>query len=173
MPINFDALPSDAPNNLPEDGQYRAKIEKAEMKVSPTSGNTYLNLALALSKDGKGYGKIFDIITESDNDIQRYKLRRLIEALNIPMHGSFELRDLTKIIVGKSMLVDVIQEHKEGKRDKAVVDVFKGLIYYPIEEAANASYTESTASAPVPEDDDLPFSTSDDENDGASESTEY
>lgn len=144
MAINFNALPNEKPNALPNPGTYFATIEKAEMKQpSDSSKPEYLNLTLALqTKDGKSAGKIFDMLSESDKDLIRYKLARFILALEIPITGAFELKDLTKIVTGKKLIVDVaVDDPKKKNPDspyqaKAVVDVFTNMIYYPLAEAS-------------------------------------
>ena len=174
MPINFDALPSQSPHMLAPEGRYMAVINKAEMRQNKTDASKppYMNLEMSIKDEaGKSYGKFFDIITESDSDISRYKLRRLIIALGIPMTGSFELKDLCKIIPNKSMMIDLIHENKDGKPPRLITDVFTNEIYYPIKKATGAvSKTESS----MPDDDDLPFNASDAEDASApADATEY
>lgn len=137
--INFDALPSDKPVSLIPKGTYYATIEKAEMKQpKEVSKKPYLDLTLAIKdKDGKSIGKIFEKISESDHELMRYKLKRFIEALNIPIKGTFELKDLCKIVVGKSFIVDITKEEKEGYSPKSIVDLFTNEIFYPMSEASN------------------------------------
>lgn len=137
MAINFNALPSDKPNAIPPKGPYYATIEKAEMKPpKDTSKPPYLNLVLAL-KDaaGKSAGKVFDIISESDHELVRYKLQRFITALEIPITGNFELKDLCKIVQSKQLIVDITKEEKEGQAPRAVVDLFTGEVYYSMKQA--------------------------------------
>lgn len=136
MPINFDALPTDKPYSLPDPGLYLAQIEKAEMK-SPKdpAKKPYLSLQYQLyNKEGKKSGKLFDLLPDSEHEFVLYKLSRFIKALEIPMHGNFELKDLTKIVVGKQMLVDVTIDNK-GDKPRAVVDAMKDAIYYPVSTA--------------------------------------
>lgn len=146
--INFNSLPTDKPNALPENGAYFATIESAEMKQGkdPTKP-PYLNIALALKdKHGKSCGKIFDIISESDKELVQYKLARFLIALDLAKLGTFELVDLVKIIKNKQLIVDVKQEEaRDGYPAKAVVDVFAGSIYYPISDAAVVFGTEIEA----------------------------
>jgi hypothetical protein len=152
MAINFNSLPSDRPNATAAPGQYYATIEKAEMKTPTTPGKKdYLNLTLNLTdKDGKSAGKIFDILSESDADIIRYKIQRFITALEIPINGAFELKDLVKIVPNKKLIVDITVDDPKKKdpnspySPKAVVDVFSGQIYYPIAEAAAIFGTPNT-----------------------------
>lgn len=141
MAINFDALPNNNPmgQTIPE-GTYYATIDKAEMRApkDDPSKPDYLNLQYSIKgADGKSYGKLFDIISESDHDIVRYKLQRFITALQLPITGTFQLKDLTKIIVNKQLIVDIkVDPGKNGYADKSVVDVFKNEIYYPLSEAS-------------------------------------
>ncbi len=155
MSINFDELPEEKTGGftLPEPGNYKATIKKAEMRTPKNGGKDYLNLQLALENSGN----IFDIITESPADLARYKLKRFLKALNLDFSGAaFELKDLVKLVVGKQFFVDVKIESSEQYGDKAIVDALTGEIYYPLEEVAEA---------------DIPFDTSKEENE--SESDEF
>lgn len=171
--INFNSLPTDKPNSLPESGTYYATIESAEMKQGkdPTKP-PYLNVALSLKdKSGKSCGKIFDIFSESDKELVQYKLARFLIALNLDKLGSFELVDLVKVIKNKQLIVDVKQEEaKDNYPAKAVVDVFAGEIYYPISMApvlfGTLAKTETVpenmqAFQPLDEDDSLTIDASD------------
>ena len=156
MPINFDKLPDNSPSMLPEKGTYFATIEQAAMKAvkDATSGKPdYLNLKLSLkNKEGKAVGTIWDMITESDHDLLRYKLKRFIQALELPITGSFELKDLAKVVQGKSLIVDVTHDTRDKDRPaKAVVDIFTNEVFYPLTDA-------SIIFEGITEDDDLPFS---------------
>lgn len=149
MAINFSSLPSNRPTNLPEAGTYYATIESAEMKQpSDVTRAPYLNIQLALQdKNGKNAGKVYDILAESDKELIQYKISRFLIALNLTNLGTFELADLVKIIKNKKLIVDIKQEEATDKFPaKAVVDVFKGSIYYPLSEAATLfGSTEPTA----------------------------
>jgi hypothetical protein len=136
--INFDGLPMNKPVNLPASGTYYATIETAEMKqpADPTKPQ-YLNICMSLKDQyGTSCGKIYDILSESEKDLVKYKLARFLIALNLTNLGNFELVDLIKVIKNKQLIVDVKQEEaKDGYPAKAVVDVFSGSIYYPMSEA--------------------------------------
>ena len=139
MTINFDALPSNAPNMLPPKGTYIALIEKAEMKQGKDGTKPpYLNLQLALrTPENKNVGKIFDIISESSHELVKFKIKRFVLSLGLDFSGiSFELADVAKIAVGKQIIVDITHDEK-GTSPKATVDVFKNEIYYHISEATN------------------------------------
>ena len=139
MAISFDDLPNNKPNNTIAKGSYYATIDIAEMRQpkDPTKP-LYLNLLLAL-KDGSGkfVGKIYDIITESDKPLLKYKLARFIKALKLEdTLTTFELSDLCKIVKDKELIVDVVPEKKDNEETgRTVVDVFTNEIYYPISEA--------------------------------------
>lgn len=139
MAINFNSLPSNRPTNLPPTGTYYAVIESAEMRQGqdPTKP-PYLNMCLALKdKSGRAVGKIYDILSESDKELVQYKLARFLMALDLAKLGTFELADLAKLIKNKQLIVDVKQEESQnGYPAKAVVDVFKNMIYYPMSEAS-------------------------------------
>lgn len=135
--INFDTLPDNKPFALPEEGTYIGLIEKAEMKQpKDTSKPMYLNLQIALTNaQGKSCGKVFDIITESEQSLARYKLGRFIKALELNLTGEMELKDLTKIVVNKKMLVDITIKADAKNINRATVDALKDEIYYPMSQA--------------------------------------
>jgi len=141
MAINFNALPNDKPKNIPDPGTYFATIETAEMKKPKKKEGEdqkpdYLNMRFALkTPEGKPGGKIYDILSESDAELVRYKLQRFITAIEFPIEGDFDLKDLVKIAKDKVIIVDIKVEENERWGDKGVVDVFKNEIYYPISEA--------------------------------------
>ena len=139
MAINFDSLPTGKPVNLPEPGRYYATIDSAEMKQGlDTSKPPYLNLTMSI-KDatGKSCGKIYDILSESDKELVQFKLARFLISLGLTKLGVFELVDLVKVVKNKQLIVDVkIEEAKDGRPARAVVDVFSGSIYYPMSEAS-------------------------------------
>ena len=138
--INFNELPKDKPGVgaiIPK-GNYIATIEKAEMRVGKNENNPpYLSLQLGIKDPASGtpMGKVWAILTESPKDFPRYQLRRFLEATKLDSLESFELKDLTKLVVGKEILVDIMPEERtDGKEpQRSVVDV-SGDLFYPIEE---------------------------------------
>jgi hypothetical protein len=163
MPINFDRLPKESPNSLPAPGYYLAKVVKAEMKQpADTKKLPYLNLQLNLTApDGTNAGTIFDIIAESDKPAIQYKLARFIIAANFGLTGDFELKDLTKIAVGRQFVTEV--EHQPDNRDpdnrtkdQAKVRIFGTDIYWPKE-----MFAELTGSTISGSDDAEPFNAPD------------
>lgn len=139
MAINYTSLPTNKPSSNIQKGCYVGIIEIAEMK-SPkdTTKKKYLNLRLGLTTpDGKNVGKVYDILTESEQPTAQFKLGRFITALNLPITGSFELADLVKMVQNKKLLVDICPEKKDGQpTGRDVVDVFSGDIYYDLAEAS-------------------------------------
>lgn len=136
--INFNELPNSKPagfTTIPK-GRYLGTIEKAEMRQGKdTSKPPYLSIQWGLTKDGKPMGKFFDLITEpGDAEIPRYKLKRFIQALELPITGNFTLADLAKMVPNKSAFIDItVDEKSEPARNQ--VDVFTGEIYYSVNEA--------------------------------------
>jgi len=155
MPINFDALPDKMTYSIPPKGLYYALIEKAEMKNSPDPKKSpYLNLTYALTDaNGKASGKLFDMISEPNHDLTRFKLRRFIEALGINITGNFELKDIAKVAAGKRILVDVTED-KKSDQPRATVDVFHAQIYYHISEAGQRFQTVEGAVINAPDAED-------------------
>lgn len=155
MPINFDELPTSKPVTLIEQGRYRLRIESADMKApKDTTKAPYLNLRLTvLNKEGKSLGSIFDIITESEAQLARYKLGRFIKALELPL-TNFELRDLTKVVVGKELYGDITVQDNEQYGAKSVIDATKAEVFYSISEV---EAEEANAPQFAPDDEPTPF----------------
>ena len=145
--INFNELPNTKPAGFStiEKGRYLGTIEKAEMKQGKDpSKPPYLNITWNLTKDGKPMGKFFDLITEpGDSDIPRYKLKRFIQALELPITGAFTLADLSKMVPGKSAYIDItVDEKSEPARNQ--VDVFTGEIYYSVNELTGVETNDTS-----------------------------
>ena len=142
MAINFNSLPTEKPSvgTIIPKGTYKAKIVKAEMRQpKDESKPEYLNLELDITDlvSDSPMGKMWAIITESEAPLPRYQLSRLIQALNLPITGEFELKDLTKMVVNKEMKADVCpEEPKDGSAPKkSVIDV-SAQIFYPLNDPA-------------------------------------
>lgn len=130
--INFDSLPTSKPVQTIPAGTYTATIATAEMKKAKDPAKPdYLSVRLDILDDkGNKLGSVFDILTESEAQLARYKLHRFITALELKL-TSFELKDLTKIVVGKQFKVDLKIENQEGYAARTIVDALAGEIYYP------------------------------------------
>lgn len=164
MAINYDALPSSKPQSTLAPGYYMATIVKAEMKKSNNTGSEYLSLQYDLNNGAGVTGKLFDIQMESEKEFLRYKLQRFLTALNLNLSGSFELKDLCKLVNGKKLIVDVTVEDNAQYGKRNTVNSFEHEIYYNINEWAslNAAPTdpfdavEDNDAVPTPTDADAP-----------------
>lgn len=157
MAISFDKLPDKLPNGnfaLIPDGHYKATIEKAEMR-QPKDLNRppYLSLTWnVFNEKDKPIGKIFDIIAESSSEYVLYKLRCFVQAIDVNLGKTFELKDLTKVSVGKTCMISVTTD-ENSEPPKNQINIFSNAPY--------ARYEETTAS----ENDNFPFETPDQEPD--------
>lgn len=108
MALNFDSLPKDRPNNnsTVEAGRYEATIFKAEMKESK-AGNPYLNVSF---KTDAGF--VNENYMESDKSFVLWKLGQLLIACNVKLEGEGTLKDVSKVIVGKKVMIDVVLNDK-------------------------------------------------------------
>ena len=129
--INFNSLPTENSSQyavIPK-GSYIAKIVKSEMKTPKTPGKPdYLSIECDITDPASntGMGKFWINLFESEANLPRFQLRKFIEALNLRIAGEFELKDLTKMVNGKSLVVDICP-NKEG--DRSVVDVSADCFY--------------------------------------------
>ena len=142
MAISYDSLPDSKPTGyFKEPGIYKAKIITAEMRKGQTSGKNYLSITYELTdKNNKPAGKFFDNFFDVDKEIPKWKIKRFITAIGLTGLTTFELSQLTKICVNKTILVDIGVDSKD--KDKNVVDVFTGDVYYP-----EAEWLANTGSA--------------------------
>lgn len=154
MPINFDALAKEPPktNYVIPKGQYFGHIESAEMKTSKT-GSEYLNVLWSLKKaDGTSAGKLYDNFSESDNAYVQSKLFTFMQTLNINLGKTFELKDLSKVIVGRNCMVNISVDERDPENPKSQVNIFDKP-YAPME----AMPAPTEAAFNVATDEDLPF----------------
>lgn len=164
--INFNDLPSERPANsfAVYVGYAKALITQAEIKTTPNNPQGYLALTMELT-DGKGKscGKLWDNFFDSDKELPRYKLKRLIDATGIQLSGAFTLADLAKVLPRRQLIVDVMED-KKSDRPRATVNVFDHEIYYPL--SAWATLTDPNATpfdeeVPSPADEDAPINAAD------------
>jgi hypothetical protein len=151
MAISYDALPSTRPSTTLPKGYYKATILNAEMKTSKTTHNDYLSLTYDLRDANGNGGKLYDMQFDSEKEFLRYKLGRFLTALNLNLQGSFELKDLCKLVKGKQLIVDItIEEAKDGNPERNVINSFEHEIYYNISEWASLTgATETQSNAPA------------------------
>lgn len=136
MAINFDELPktNESAFTVLENGTYRCKIKEAKIP----NGKDYLQVIFAVTGNNGQSTTIFDNFVDSDKPLPRFKLAQLIRALKIPLTGSFELKDLPKIIIGKELIAAVKQEQNEGYSARNVINAFDDEIFYPATQAVDA-----------------------------------
>lgn len=169
--IKFDSLPKENPGGgVPKPGLYLAKVTKAEMKKPKEADKKpYLSLTYKLTTpEGKQAGTMFDMLMESDNVTIMYKLGRFIRACGIPLVGEMELSDLAKLVVNKTIGVDVKEDEYNGKK-RAAINLFDREAYYTPEEfpdvvkaeqsgdAANESFVSEQNAIPANADTTVPF----------------
>lgn len=134
MAINMNSLPTEKPSMsavIPK-GCYICKIVKSEMKPSKTPKKPdYFSAECDVTDpvSNTGMGKFWINLFESEANLPRYQLARFIKALGLNIVGEFELKDLTKMVNNKSLMVDICP-NKEG--DRSVVDITADC-FYPIE----------------------------------------
>lgn len=136
MAINMNSLPTAKPamSAIIPKGCYAAKITKAEMKQGKDSSKPpYFSAECDITDPASntGMGKFWINLFESDAPLCRYQLGRFIKALNLNIQGEFELKDLTKITVGKSLAIDICPEDKPDPQ-RSVVDI-SAECFYPLD----------------------------------------
>lgn len=156
--INMNSLPTEKPAMgavIPK-GQYLAKIKKADMKqpkddTKPMYFTAECDITDPVS--GTAMGKFWINLFESEAPLTRYQLSRFIKALNLPITGEFELKDLTKMVSGKELKVDICPEDTKGKGDpqRSVVDITAECFYPaqdPTLQTAEAVFATASDQAP-------------------------
>ena len=134
MAINMNSLPTEKPSmsSVIPKGCYIAKIVKAEMKT-PKSGNAdYFSAECDITDpvSNTGMGKFWINLFESNASLPRYQLARFIRALNLNIVGEFELRDLTKMVNNKCLVVDICPDKNN---ERSIVDISADC-FYPLEQ---------------------------------------
>lgn len=131
MALNFDALPTDKPNNSSsvEPGRHNAVVFKTEMRISKTNNQEYLNVSFKCDEGGFVNENYF----ESDKPFLLYKLNRLLKACKVQLAGEGTLRDVAKVIANKRVTIDVVlNDRGYGTLDYS--DGNEGI--YPVDEAS-------------------------------------
>lgn len=133
MAINMNSLPTEKPSMsavIPK-GCYIAKIVKAEMKTPKSGKADYFSAECDITDpvSNTGMGKFWINLFESDANLPRYQLARFIRALGLNIVGEFELKDLTKMVNNKSLMVDICPD-KDNER--SIVDISADC-FYPVE----------------------------------------
>ena len=148
--INMNSLPTEKPSigTIIPKGQYLAKIKKAEMRqpkddTKPMYFTAECDITDPVS--GTAMGKFWINLFESEAPLARYQLSRFIKALNLPIQGEFELKDLTKMVNGKELKVDIMPEDKPEPQ-RSVVDISAQCFYPAVDPTLQAA--ENTFSVP-------------------------
>ena len=138
--INMNSLPTEKPSmsSIIPKGRYLAKIKKADMKqpkddTKPMYFTAECDITDPVS--GTNMGKFWINLFESEAALTRYQLSRFIKALALPIQGEFELKDLTKMVSGKELLVDIMPEDKPEPQ-RSVVDI-AAECFYPVTTTVN------------------------------------
>ena len=136
MAINMNSLPTEKGSTfavIPK-GSYIAKIVKAEMRTPKSGNKDYFSAECDITDPASntGMGKFWINLFESEANLPRYQLRRFIEALNLNIQGEFELKDLTKMVNGKSLIVDICPEDAPEPQ-RSVIDISADC-FYPLED---------------------------------------
>lgn len=155
--INFNALATEKPSmgTLIPKGHYLAKIKKAEMRTPKDPNKAdYFSAECDITDpvSNTPMGKFWINLFESDAPLVKYQIYRFITALKLPIQGEFELKDLTKMVNGKELEVDIMPEDKPDPQ-RSVVDI-SAECFYPAgslneasaaaEEVFSATTTEQT-----------------------------
>lgn len=148
--VNFDALPSDKPNqNSIAEGRYTAEIYDAKMVASKTTpGTEYLNVSFKVDKGGFANENYF----ESDKPFLLYKLGRLLKACDVKLAGEGSLKDIAKVIKGKKVIIDVAVNDRgygslDYSGDKEGIYSLTELVGVADEETVEATVTADPAIA--------------------------
>jgi len=149
MAINMNSLPTEKGSTfaiIPK-GSYIAKIVKAEMKTPKSGGNDYFSAECDITDPASdtGMGKFWINLFESEANLPRYQLRRFIEALKLNIQGEFELKDLTKMVTNKSLVIDICPEDKPDPQ-RSVVDI-SAECFYPLDSKPADNTAEQEALA--------------------------
>ena len=127
-------------------GQYICKIVKSEMKQGQNLQKPpYFSAECEVTDpiSNTNMGKFWINLYESEAALVRYQLGRFIKALNLNIQGEFELKDLTKMVNGKSLMVDIKPEDRKdgGAPQRSVVDI-DAECFYPLDPLAMESPDE-------------------------------
>lgn len=138
MAINMNSLPTEKPSmsSVIPKGSYIAKIVKSEMKTPKSGKADYFSAECDITDpaSNSSMGKFWINLFESEANLPRYQLARFIKALKLNIQGEFELKDLTKMVNGKSLVVDICPD-KDNER--SIIDISADC-FYPLDEVETA-----------------------------------
>lgn len=134
MAINMNSLPTEKPSmsSVIPKGSYIAKIVKSEMRTPKSGKADYFSAECDITDPASNMsmGKFWINLFESEASLPRYQLARFIKALKLNIQGEFELKDLTKMVNGKSLIIDICPD-KDNER--SIIDITADC-FYPIED---------------------------------------
>lgn len=154
--INFDNIPDKNPTGPIDEGTYRAKVVKAEMKQpKDVTKPMFLEVTFNMTGVNGQSAKFVDRFFESDSSFVLFKLKRFVGAANIPLAGNVALKDIAKLITNVEV-VAVIGHNKNTyngqERVEAQIDIFNSDCYYPMSDWAQFC-TDAGVSADTPAED--------------------
>lgn len=106
MAIHFDNLPTEKPEGATTRtaGTFKARIVKAEIGKSKTSGNEQLVVSFKTEK-GEFVNEYYQ---EGDSPFAMFKLGQLLLACAVKLQGEGTLKDISKVIINKDVIIDVV-----------------------------------------------------------------
>ena len=133
--FKYSDFPESNPAKTPTPGTYYAVITGAEVRESQNTFKLYLNIAYTLfDKMGNNRGIMYDVLTDSDKEIPRYKLKRFIDAIGAEFKEEFDFTDLKNAAESKAIILTA-KISKTSDTPRLEVDVFKDDIYYPLSDS--------------------------------------
>lgn len=137
MAINFDELP-DSGRAEAKPGWYLATVLTATIKESKTSKANYLELKCQFYNEVTREKSItfYDRFYESSAPALGYKLHRINTVAGLNITGTLELKDLGKLLIGKSYLIKTKKQIDAATKKETgylEVDIFDSEIYKPVD----------------------------------------
>ena len=101
--FNLDNVSNKKPNQYPkvEAGRHVVTVAKVTLAPSKSSGTEQLTVTFKTT-DGKTFNEFFQA---TDNEFVRWKLKRFLESAGINLAGDVTLKDIAKVIMGKTVEV--------------------------------------------------------------------
>lgn len=157
MSINFNSLPTEKPSigTIIPKGRYLAKIKKAEMK-SPKKETKpdYFSAECDVTDiaSGQSMGKFWINLFDSQAQLVQWQIHQFITALRLPIQGEFDLSDLTKMVNGKELEVDIMPEERNDNKEpqRSVVDISADC-FYPVSAMATTPEVMNVAAEETPQ----------------------
>jgi hypothetical protein len=115
--LNFQSLPSEMPSNLVEAGMHRLKIKDAKIEISSNKGSTMLVVENTVVGHSLTVTDRYSVFDADGNPIQfgQYKLRKLLEVINVIPEDDFTLNILPRMIKNKEYIAELVEETYNDK----------------------------------------------------------